>query len=752
MSDTFQEYAPFIQDYIYRNRWNTLRGVQVAAADVIFHSQDHLLLCASTASGKTEAAFFPVLSLLDQEPAQGVEVLYIAPLKALINDQYDRLTDLCQDTGITITKWHGDAPRKQKTELLEHPQGVLQITPESLESLLMNHSGEIRHVFAGLRFVIIDELHSFLRSDRGSQTFCLLERLERLTDVHPRRIGLSATIGNPQFAAELLARGTSRKTQVPTFQAEKDTWLISMEHFYTTTQQEDTKMVNVAVQEELEAKSDRAPKHADPSLAYIFTHTKGHKCLVFTNSREECEEVTQSFRQYCEINGEPDRFMIHHGNLSASFRQSAEEAMKMEDYNLTVCTTATLELGIDIGQLERAFQINAPYTVSSFLQRMGRTGRRGNPSEMWFVIREEEQSVRDMAVESIPFALLQAIALIQLYIEKKWVEPPTNQKYRYSLLYHQTMSTLASKAEMSYAELKQDVLSLSSFSNISEEDYDAFLQYLLSIDHLQESERGRLLVGLAGERVIHSFKFYGVFVESNEFTVLYQSTQLGTIAYPPQVNDKVAIAGKVWIVLEVDRMRKKIYVDAVKGKKAAYFGDCPGDIHTEILKRMHQVLCEERTYPYLMKQGMARLLAARKSAKFMGADQKQLICLGENMWALLPWLGSYSFLALERFLKIRCKEKLGLKNFDSERPYYMEFTMKGNEETFYRVLKEEIQKPLDAMELLYDKEVPIFEKYDRYIPEDLLRKGFAYGVLQVEEMKDWVLGYLADYEAKHSIF
>ncbi len=742
MADVFQEYAPFIQDYIYRNQWKKLRGVQVAAADVILHQDTNLLLCASTASGKTEAAFFPILTQISRSYCNSVSVLYIAPLKALINDQYDRLQDICADTDIVVTKWHGDASRKKKLDLLENPKGILQITPESLESLLMNHSNELSHLFGELQFVVIDEIHSLLRGDRGRQTFCLLERLEKITNVSPRRVGLSATIGDPVYAGELLSSGTNRKTVIPTFQAEKDVWLISMEHFYTTSQQENTDEVrDEDVQDVIEPSSDSAPLHADPSLAYIFSHSRGHKCLVFSNSREECEEITQSFHQYCEMNHEPDRFMIHHGNLSSSFRQMAEESMKIEERNLTVCTTATLELGIDIGRLERAFQINAPYTVSSFLQRMGRTGRRDNPSEMWFVIREEEPSVRDMPVESIPFVLLQAIALVQLYVEKKWVEPPVQKGYRYSLLYHQTMSTIASKGEMSRRELHEDVLGLSSFKFITHEDYDILLDHLLEIDHLQYSEEKKFLVGLAGERVIHSFKFYGVFVESNEFTVLSKSVQLGTIAYPPKVNDKVAIAGKVWIVLEVDRIRKKIYVEPVKGKVPAYFGDCPGDIHTEILQRMKQVLKEDIRYPYLMKQAMARLMHARKIAKSMDVPEKELICLGGTMYALIPWLGSYSFLALERFLKIKCKDRLGIKGIDSQRPYYMQFTMDCNENEFRKVLIEEISKFQNPMELLFEKEVPTFEKYDMYIPDELLRKEFAFGVLDIEEMKQWVIQF-----------
>ena len=183
------------------------------------------------------------------------------------------------------------------------------------------------------------------------------------------------------------------------------------------------------------------------------------------------EIVCQQLRQYCEANHESDRFLIHHGNLSASYRESAEEEMKDDDSLISICATATLELGIDIGRLERAFQIDAPFTVSGFLQRLGRTGRRGAPSEMWFVMREDHPEPRAMMPEMIPWYLIQGIVLVQLYVEEKFVEPPRLDRLPYSLLYHQTMSTLASMGEMTPAELASRVLSLSAFRRISRDDF-----------------------------------------------------------------------------------------------------------------------------------------------------------------------------------------------------------------------------------------------------------------------------------------
>ena len=624
---------------------------------------------------------------------------------------------------------------------MRHPSGILQITPESLEALLLHKHAAIAKLFGDLRFVVIDEVHSLLRGDRGGQTLCLIERLSRIAGVNPRRIGLSATIGDPEGTGEFLSLGTGRKTIIPKIDAKGSKWRLSMEHFYVKdAQAAEDKQIPGALPV-LEEKTDDAPANADPGIGYIFEHTRGKKCLVFVNSREECEMVTTTLRHYCELNHEPDRFLVHHGNLSASYRETAEGIMKDDSQYMTTVTTATLELGIDIGRLERAFQIDAPWTVSSFLQRMGRTGRRELPPEMWFVIREDEPEVRAMLPTTIPWKLLQGIALVQLYLEERWVEPPRLDRLPFSLLYHQTMSTLASCGELSPRALADRVLRLHYFHRITQEDYRVLLRHLIATDHIQQTEQGGLIVGLAGERVINSFKFYGVFQESEEYTVRSESQELGTVVSPPPVGEKLAIAGHVWQVLDVDHKRRLIYCRQVKGSVPAYFGQCPGDLHTKILTRMRRVLQEDRQYPYLMKNAVARLEQARFTAAHSGAAEKPLINLGGNMWCLLPWVGTYTFLTMERFLKIKCADRLGLRNLDSARPFFIQFTMKADESAFFRVLAEEIRKPIDPMELVYPKELPLFDKYDEYLPEELVKKGFAFGVLDVDGLREKVLSW-----------
>ena len=773
--NVFSRYSPLIQQYIYQNGWTSLRGIQAAAGDALFNTDANLLLSASTASGKTEAAFFPVITLLQEDPPTSVGCLYIAPLKALINDQFVRLNDICEESGVAVWHWHGDVSQSQKKKLLKHPSGILQITPESLEAMLLHRHAEIPHLFGDLRFIVIDEIHSFLRGDRGGQTLCLIERLCRTAGVNPRRIGLSATIGEPDLVARYLSAGTGRGTIIPRVKSAGARWRLSMEHFFTIQPDHYHKGGDPddnGDQTVTTGSSTGDPLAlADPALRYIFDNTRGHKCLVFSNSREECEAVTSTLRQYCEATHEPDRFLIHHGNLSTSYRESAEEIVKQEDSLVTVCTTSTLELGIDIGRLERAFQIDAPFTVSSFLQRMGRTGRRGDPSEMWFVIREDPAEPRALLPETIPWKLLQAIALVQLYLEEKWVEPPRTGRLPYSLLYHQTMATLASQGEMTPAELASRVLTLSYFRNITQDDFRILLRHLLKIDHIEQTERGGLIVGIAGEREVNNFKFYAVFQENEEYSVRCESQELGTIVKPPPVNDKIAIAGRVWVVEEVDVKRHVVYCHPVKGIVPAYFGDEPGDIHTHILERMRRLLLEGfeaddteqkkiadklsgnavvpsgddasatdvPEYPYLLPHARLRLRQAQDAAVHSGLGAKWLLPLGGNMYAMFPWLGSYAFLALERFMRIKVGPRVGLKGFDSSRPYWMQFTLQVSPMQLGLVMREEIEKPIDPLSLLYPNEKPIFDKYDDRLPVELTRKGFAYGVLDVELMRQRVL-------------
>ncbi len=736
----FERFPEFIREFIYSHSWDSLRGVQIAAAKTLFESDRNLLLTSSTASGKTEAAFFPILTELYYDRPESIGALYIAPLKSLINDQFLRIDSLLTESGIKVTHWHGDVAASHKKKLLSKPEGILQITPESLEAMLINRSNDIPRLFGDLRYIVIDEIHTLMGSDRGNQILCQISRISSLIGHSPRRIGLSATIGYPSLAAKWLSAGSGRETDVPRFEAEQIRWRLGAEHFFIHNKNsEQSKTQNSADMSE-----DRAM--LDAGYEYMYDCVKDRKALVFSNSREETEYVCATLRQIAERRGERDVFLIHHGNLSASLREEAEMKMKDEDIQAVTCATVTMELGIDIGRLERILQNDSPNSVSSFLQRLGRSGRRGQPPEMMMVCREEEPLPNAPLPQLIPWGLIRAIAIIQLYIEERFIEPPLEKKQPFSLLFHQTLSILSASGEMSAARLAQKVLSLPPFEQVSKEDYKALIVYMLNSDMLEMTEERGLIVGMAGERLLSSFKFYAVFNDSEDFSVRCESEEIGTITTPPPAGDRFALAGRVWEVLEVDTQRRLVYVKKVKGKMEISWPGEYGEIHTRILERMKQVLCEDTVYPYLKDNARARLATARRVARATGMTERSLVHLGGYTWCLFPWLGTRSFRTLRKFIAQNA-HRFGISGIEFEGCYYMTFRMeKGSDADLCAFMSEYVQKyGIDALSLVGSKELPIFEKYDRFVPGELLRYAYSVDKLNADETVKRISDIAAEY-------
>jgi len=736
-NEIFYRFSPFIQDFIYRNEWQDLRAVQLAAARVIFETNDNLLITSSTASGKTEAAFFPILSEMCEDMPQSVGVLYIAPLKSLINDQFSRLDELLDLTGIPVFHWHGDVAQSHKAKLLRDPKGILQITPESLESMLMNRSNDIVRLFGDLRYVVIDEIHTLTGTDRGNQIICQLVRLARLIGHTPRRIGLSATIGDASLAANWLGGGTDVDTVVPKIDEGKAKWRLGLEHFFIQGEDLDQSR---DFHGEAVAEGSEEPSHGkvelDAGYEYIYDCVRDKKSLVFSNSREETEYVTATLRQIAKKRNEPDKFLIHHGNLSASIREEAELKMKDDSINCVACATVTMELGIDIGKLERIVQNDAPTSVSSFLQRLGRSGRRGSPPEMMMVFREENPLPNAPLPQLIPWGFLRAIAIIQLYIEEKFIEPPITKKMPFSLLFQQTLSTLASSGELTPKRLAERILTLPPFLHIDKEDYRTLLLGMLENDFVEMTEEKGLIVGLKGERLTNSFKFYAVFKDSEDYTVRCESDEIGTITTPPPVGDRFALAGRVWEVEELDIARKLIYVKAVDGKMEVSWPGDYGEIHTKILERMRRVLAEDTVYPYLKPNARHRLEVARNVAHNTGMLDHSLVHLGGYTWCLFPWLGTRSFRTLRKFITHN-SAKFRITNIEFEGCYYMMFKMENTSD--YALLKglcDIMERDgIDKSKLVNINEMPVFEKYDDFIPAELLRKQYAADKLRTDEIK-----------------
>ncbi len=754
MSDIFGKFAPFIQDYIYNSGWENLREVQTQAAKVLFDTENHLLLTSQTASGKTEAAFFPIISMMYEDEPQSVGVLYIAPLKSLINDQFYRLDEILDESSIPVFHWHGDVGASHKNKLLKNPRGILQITPESLESMLMNRSNDIVRLFCDLRFIVVDEIHILTGSDRGNQIICQLDRLCGLIGRDVRRVGLSATVGDVDSAAKWLCGNSARPYSAPIIKEGRTSWKLGMEHFYIQNQNiEQTQRPlfdkNIQDSEKIKYGKPFLPSKSmttgDPGYDYVYECIKKQKGLVFSNSREQTEYITATLRQIAKRRNEKDVFLIHHGNLSASIREEVEQKMKDDEQQAVTCATVTLELGVDIGRLERVVQIDSPNSVSAFLQRLGRSGRRGEAPQMIMVFREEEPLAQAPMPKLIPWELIRAVAIVQLYIEQRFIEPPSKKKMPFSLLFQQTLSVLASAGELEVKQLAERVLSMPPFELVQKEDYKAILISMIKNDFLEMTEEKTLIIGLKGERLINNYRFYAVFKDEDDYSVRCDSDEIGTITSPPPVGDRFALAGRVWEVVELDISRKLIYVKGVEGKMEISWPGDYGEIHTKILERMRLVLAENTMYPYLKQNARSRLDIARHIANNGGVPSRCLISLGGMTYCLFPWLGTRSFRTLRKLLTLNA-ERLGICGIEYEGCCFITFKYEnGNIGELIEKLHDICSEPIDTLSLVSKSEVPLFEKYDAYIPHELLRKAYAADRLRTDELVERINEIYDDY-------
>ncbi|HIT53523.1 MAG TPA: DEAD/DEAH box helicase [Candidatus Fimivicinus intestinavium] len=724
MENMFDRLAPYIQDYIYANNWSQLYPIQVAACRVIFDTDDHLLLSSGTASGKTEAAFLPVLTQLYHNPSQSVGVLYISPLKALINDQFKRLDDLLAESELPVCKWHGDASQAEKNRLLKRPQGILQITPESLESLLIRKRGACVKLFSDLRFVIIDEVHYFMRDVRGVQVLCLLERLERLVGVSPRRIGLSATLGDLSAAQGWLCSGTSRRCAAPVCQAEKQKIRLLVQRFQKADQTTPDGALDAG-----------EAAHYD----YLYRMTLDRKTILFTNSREETELVMANLRQLALKNKTPDVYRVHHGNISAVLREQAENEMKTAEEKLVTGATVTLELGIDIGSLDQVVQVGAPATVSSFAQRLGRCGRRGQVPQILFTFLDDVHTTAGDTLGPINWSFLRMLAIIELYTKQKWVEPLSPGRYPYAMLYHQTMSYLLSAGEASARELAASVLRLSCFRAIPQEDYRLLLQHLLAIGHLQRLEDGGLIIGRAGERVVNDYHFLAVFQVPEYYLVKDENRSIGTVDKIYPQGTRFALAGRTWETLEVNRQAKVLFVKLVPGVSTVDWDvDFQTDLHTVLVQKMRQILLCEEQYPYLSASCQERLEEIRYLARNSGILTNVITQLSENKFAIFPWVGTRELFTLHFLLLARgFRSKLLWRTC-----VYLEVTFSASEKDAKAQLENALRElaqwegEMDLTTLPLPDKVQIEHKYNEFIPLELLRKEFLFDFLEPDGLRE----------------
>ena len=724
MTDTFSRLAPFIQDYIYTHKWSELRGIQVAACEAIFDTDHNLLLSSGTASGKTEAAFLPVLTELHNNPSRSVGVMYISPLKALINDQFKRLDQLLLDGNIRVTKWHGDANPTEKQALVRSPQGVLQITPESLESLLMNKRGQAIKMFADLRFVIIDEVHYFMRDQRGVQVLCLLERLQRLSDNTPRRIGLSATLGDIDMAKDWLNTGTHRQSVAPLVPADKKKIKLFVERFVQAPEFDSSYKGGI-----YHAAGDSAHNE------YLFKMTLDKRTIIFTNSREESEFLISNLREIAIKNKAPDVYRVHHGNVSALLREQTEDEMKEGDGKIVTGATVTLELGIDIGALDQVVQVGAPGSVSSFAQRLGRCGRREQVAQILFTFVEEVQTTAQDKLGPINWNFIRLITIIELYTKEQWLEPLLPQHHPYPLLYHQTMGYLKSSGETSPAKLAQEMLSMSVFSHISQADYQAQLKHMLDTEHLQLTDRDGLIIGPIGERIVNHFQFFTVFIIHDYYLVKDENRTIGTVDQVYPKGTRFSLGGMSWETVDVNTRSKVIFVKKVPGvAEVDWVAEFRGELHVVLVRKLRSILLCDDTYPYLSESASNRLSEIRYLARGSGILEKRVTPLSNRTFAVFPWIGTRQLFTLHYALLAR-----GIKsNMPWDTAVYLVVSFDGDEQALELIIDEVLASPIDFYDSLQPdvKEVQMryskYYKYSEFIAPQLLRKQFIEDFLDVE--------------------
>lgn len=695
----YDRLAPFIQEYIYLNKWNEMREIQVAACEAIFDKDTNLLLASGTASGKTEAAFLPALTELYNNPSESVGILYISPLKALINDQFVRLEDLLEYSGIPLCKWHGDANQSKKKKLLKNPQGVMQTTPESLEAMLIGNKENISALFSDLRFIIIDEVHYFMNCLRGVQLLCILERIKRISGSNPRRIGLSATLGDYTWAENWLNSGTGRMCVTPKTAVKSKSMVLWISSF------------NQA--------------HMEEYINYIYNATCGKKCILFCNSRAAVEKNISELRDMNTKKHGCGKYLIHHGNISASLREYAEQQMKTSDEPITTGATTTLELGIDVGNLDRIVQTGAPLSASSFIQRLGRSGRRGGRSEMFFVLRDDPKEIN--------WELLKTIAIIQLYIEERWIESIKENKYPFTVLYHQTMSVLLSDGDMLPKELAQKILTLSPFKNVSQGDYKELLQYLIKIGHIEVVDGGKLIIGTQAERIVNNYDFYSVFSTPIEYSVRHKNEEIGVIYKKRDKGAIFILAGRKWRVVDADYDSFNIYVEPIKSfAKPTEYPPQKDSIDTKIIRKIKDILSSESQYPYLDKKSQSILDRCRFEARNTGILTNEML-KGEIGFTYYPWLGTKALSALACGLNmqgINCSAWL----YHGKFPLRIEFSNECDTSEIKAAIEKVKHNDIDASSIDFG-ETEIGEKFEKFLPGNLLKKRFVERNIDFEDMR-----------------
>lgn len=553
-----------IRKYIRDKRWEELRPIQSAAIAKILSTDNNYILISKTASGKTEAAFLPILSKVDFKE-QGVQVLYISPLIALINDQFNRVEELCKYLDVRVTKWHGESQKSLKDQLLHEPSGIVLITPESLESMFVNKPYNIKRLFGNLKYTVVDEIHSFIGTDRGIQLMSILHRLQEQNNKGFAIVGLSATISEENKFNEAKAfTGDKEKTKVLIDRASKEIE-IEFRYFKNTTEQLPSELMDD-----------------------LYDATKESKALIFPNSRGKVEEVAVRLQKLSLRRNGHSNYFSHHSSVDRQVREYVEYFAKNNNrQNFCISCTSTLELGIDIGSVDKVVQIDATNSIASLVQRTGRSGRRSDEISYLLLYSTDQWS------------LLQSLASWTLY-RQGFIEPPTIPDKPYDILLHQALSIVKGHNGIQIENLILKLRSSYPFTKIDNGEIIEIVEHLVQVDFLERIQN-EVVIGLDGERIVNSREFYSVFKSEENFKVINAGNTVGEIPLSPQIreDENILLSARIWKIKHIDLDAKRIEVIKADDGRPPVFSGSGGDIHRNVRLKMLSILRSTEEFNFL---------------------------------------------------------------------------------------------------------------------------------------------------------
>lgn len=713
-SQAFQLLDERIQRWIWSEGWTALRDAQEKAIPALIDADRDVIVAAATAAGKTEAAFFPILThMLRHEPDIG-SVLYIGPLKALINDQWSRLSELCELLDIPVVAWHGDIAASRKHRFVKDSRGVLLITPESLEALFVRRGTAMPALMSHLRYVVIDELHAFIGSERGKQLQSLLYRLERTVGRRLPLVGLSATLGDMGLAASFLRPDGAGSVELIVAKSGGQELKVLIKGYV-----EKPPRVEEAPDIEDPEMEDLVKESTLEVAEQLYKALRGSNNLVFPNSRRQVEIYADLLRRACERNNVPNEFWPHHGSLSKEFREEAERALKDGTKPATAICTTTLELGIDIGSVKSVCQIGPPPSVASLRQRLGRSGRRkGEPTILRGYCIEPELSPKSGLSDCLREGLVQSIAMVRLLI-RGWFEPPRVDGLHVSTLVQQLLSVIAERGGATAAELWASLVKDGAFSNITRDDFVLLLRHLGDKQLLIQDSSGLLLHGELGEKLVNHYEFYAAFASDEEFRIVCDGRLLGSlpVSHPLVPSQRIIFGGKRWRVIDVDSEKKIIVVAPDKGGAPPAFDGGAGMVHDVVRQEMRQVLMEANPVPFLDAGAAALLNEAREFYQLADLSNNWLFTKGNDA-VLLTWRGDWVNDGLAMLLA-----NVGLSATNEG----VALTVSGiSPDRLSDALADIAELPApDPIQALAEAKNLLREKWDWALPEPLVRRSFA---------------------------